>query len=78
MRIFLVSLQFLWIFCDFAFSYKAEDVFLSLSIPLMSLVGLKTVEMAEEGRFSSIIMNDSCRTQAHSRVFFSDLIYCSI
>ncbi|EYU24530.1 hypothetical protein MIMGU_mgv1a0244071mg, partial [Erythranthe guttata] len=34
---------------------EAEDVFASLAIPLMNLVGLKTVEMAAEGRFSTVI-----------------------
>ncbi|KAI3932304.1 hypothetical protein MKW98_025024 [Papaver atlanticum] len=34
----------------------AEDVFTSLSIPLMKLVGLKTEEMAEEGRSSTFYM----------------------
>ncbi|KAM5571504.1 hypothetical protein ABKV19_011877 [Rosa sericea] len=39
---------------------EAEDVFASLAIPLMKLVGLKTVEMATEGRFTSfIIQTDS-------------------
>ncbi|PRQ16841.1 hypothetical protein RchiOBHm_Chr7g0188601 [Rosa chinensis] len=39
---------------------QAEDVFASLAIPLMKLVGLKTVEMATEGRFTSfIIQTDS-------------------
>ncbi|XP_027123420.1 uncharacterized protein [Coffea arabica] len=37
---------------------EAEDVFASLAVPLMMLVGLKTGEMAGEGRFSSIIIND--------------------
>ncbi|XP_057514545.1 uncharacterized protein LOC130796239 isoform X1 [Actinidia eriantha] len=36
---------------------EAEDVFESLAIPLMRLVGVKTVEMAEEGRFSTIVTN---------------------
>ncbi|KAL7152682.1 hypothetical protein ABFS83_04G114900 [Erythranthe nasuta] len=34
---------------------EAEDVFASLAMPLMNLVGLKTVEMAAEGRFSTVI-----------------------
>ncbi|KAI3896551.1 hypothetical protein MKW92_043220 [Papaver armeniacum] len=34
----------------------AEDVFTSLSMPLMKLVGLKTEEMAEEGRSSNFYM----------------------
>ncbi|TYI17889.1 hypothetical protein ES332_A07G054700v1 [Gossypium tomentosum] len=36
---------------------EAEDVFSSLAIPLMKLVGLKTEEMAEEGRFTAIIVD---------------------
>ncbi|XVE63780.1 hypothetical protein DITRI_Ditri07aG0047400 [Diplodiscus trichospermus] len=36
---------------------EAEAVFASLAIPLMRLVGLKTEEMAKEGRFSSIIVD---------------------
>ncbi|GMI76660.1 hypothetical protein like AT5G61865 [Hibiscus trionum] len=36
---------------------EAEDVFSSLAIPLMKLVGLKTEEMAEEGRFSTIVVD---------------------
>ncbi|XP_048228576.1 uncharacterized protein LOC8275485 [Ricinus communis] len=34
---------------------EAEEVFASLAIPLMKLVGLKTKEMAEEGRSATII-----------------------
>ncbi|KAL3655102.1 hypothetical protein CASFOL_000888 [Castilleja foliolosa] len=34
---------------------EAEEVFASLAIPLTKLVGLKTVEMAAEGRFSNIV-----------------------
>ncbi|KAF3955915.1 hypothetical protein CMV_018921 [Castanea mollissima] len=37
---------------------EAEDVFASLAIPLMKLVGLKTMEMANEGRFTTIILNN--------------------
>ncbi|CAK7336846.1 unnamed protein product [Dovyalis caffra] len=37
---------------------QAEEVFASLAIPLMKLVGLKTVEMVNEGRFSTIIIDD--------------------
>ncbi|XP_050376813.1 LOW QUALITY PROTEIN: uncharacterized protein LOC126794198 [Argentina anserina] len=45
---------------------QAEDVFASLSIPLMKLVGLKTVEMATEGRFTSfIIQTDSDLTSQY-------------
>ncbi|KAK9278039.1 hypothetical protein L1049_027596 [Liquidambar formosana] len=36
---------------------QAEDVFASLSIPLMRLVGLKNAEMIEEGRFTTIFMD---------------------
>ena len=35
---------------------EAEEVFGSLEIPLMKLVGLKTAEMSTEGRFSTIII----------------------
>ncbi|KAM1185859.1 hypothetical protein ACFX2G_015431 [Malus domestica] len=35
---------------------EAEEVFASLAIPLMKLVGLKTAEMSTEGRFSTIII----------------------
>ncbi|KAK6153863.1 hypothetical protein DH2020_013502 [Rehmannia glutinosa] len=43
---------------------KAEDVFASLAIPLTKLVGLKTVEMAAEGRFSTIVTSiDSSHSQ---------------
>ncbi|XP_062169851.1 uncharacterized protein LOC133875666 isoform X1 [Alnus glutinosa] len=38
---------------------QAEEVFASLAIPLMKLVGLKTEEMAQEGRFSTIIINNN-------------------
>nr|XP_004301754.2 PREDICTED: uncharacterized protein LOC101307124 [Fragaria vesca subsp. vesca] len=45
---------------------QAEDVFASLAIPLMKLVGLKTVEMATEGRFTSfIIQTDSDLRSQH-------------
>ncbi|XP_022736839.1 uncharacterized protein LOC111289786 [Durio zibethinus] len=37
---------------------EAEEVFASLAIPLMKLVGLKTEEMAEEGRFTTIFVDD--------------------
>ncbi|KAL8117501.1 uncharacterized protein LOC141660340 [Apium graveolens] len=42
---------------------EAEDVFRSLAIPLSKLVGLKTVEMAEEGRYSNFFMTSDARTQ---------------
>ncbi|XP_058226512.1 uncharacterized protein LOC131335257 isoform X3 [Rhododendron vialii] len=45
---------------------EAEDVFESLAIPLMRLVGLKTVEMAEEGRFSTIVTNTDSNTRVES------------
>ncbi|KAK1407135.1 hypothetical protein QVD17_38746 [Tagetes erecta] len=35
---------------------EAEDVFNSLAVPLMKLVGLKSAEMAEEGRSSAVFM----------------------
>ncbi|KAG9148383.1 hypothetical protein Leryth_023886 [Lithospermum erythrorhizon] len=38
---------------------EAEDVFASLAMPLMKLVGMKTVEMAVEGRVSEIINIDA-------------------
>ncbi|XP_071721733.1 uncharacterized protein [Rutidosis leptorrhynchoides] len=37
--------------------HEAEEVFQSLSVPLMTLVGLKNKEMATEGRYSSIIIS---------------------
>ncbi|KAF6140646.1 hypothetical protein GIB67_013939 [Kingdonia uniflora] len=37
--------------------FEAEDVFESLAIPLMKLVGLKTEEMVDEGRSSTILMD---------------------
>ncbi|KAI8544109.1 hypothetical protein RHMOL_Rhmol08G0269800 [Rhododendron molle] len=43
---------------------EAQDVFESLAIPLMRLVGLKTVEMAEEGRFSTIVTNADSNTRS--------------
>ncbi|KAA8540610.1 hypothetical protein F0562_024471 [Nyssa sinensis] len=46
---------------------EAEDVFASLAIPLTRLVGLKTVEMAEEGRFSTIFMDNDLHTQGYQR-----------
>ncbi|XP_070016367.1 uncharacterized protein [Nicotiana sylvestris] len=36
---------------------EAADVFESLANPLMKLVGLKTVEMAEEGKFSTVVVD---------------------
>ncbi|KAJ8539251.1 hypothetical protein K7X08_013503 [Anisodus acutangulus] len=36
---------------------EAADVFESLANPLMKLVGLKTVEMAEEGKFSTVVFD---------------------
>ncbi|KAM1577600.1 hypothetical protein ACFX1Z_039253 [Malus domestica] len=35
---------------------EAEEVFASLTIPLMKLVGLQTPEMVTEGRFSTIVI----------------------
>ncbi|KAB5529403.1 hypothetical protein DKX38_019484 [Salix brachista] len=40
------------------------EVFASLSIPLMKLVGLKTVDMASEGRFTTIVIDDNDLSQA--------------
>ncbi|KAJ9140085.1 hypothetical protein P3X46_030772 [Hevea brasiliensis] len=37
---------------------EAEEVFASLAIPLIKLVGLKTKEMADEGRFTTIIVDN--------------------
>ncbi|XP_073057578.1 uncharacterized protein [Primulina eburnea] len=43
---------------------EAEDVFASLAVPLTKLVGLKTVEMAAEGRFNSVLTaNDRSNSQ---------------
>lgn len=50
---------------------EAEDVFASLAIPLMKLVGLKTVEMATEGRFTSFII----QTDTDSSSLYQVLIY---
>lgn len=36
---------------------QAKEVFASLATPLMKLVGLKTMEMAEEGRFTTIFFD---------------------
>lgn len=39
-------------------------MFASLAVPLMKLVGLKTVEMASEGRFNSVLTaNDHSNSQ---------------
>lgn len=43
---------------------EAEDVFRSLAIPLTKLVGLKAVEMAEEGRTSTIYMTSDLLAQS--------------
>lgn len=48
---------------------EAEDVFASLAIPLTKLVGLKTMEMANEGRFTTIILNNHFHHQV-LRFFF--------
>ncbi|KAJ7945607.1 putative JHL07K02.14 protein [Quillaja saponaria] len=42
---------------------QAEEVFASLAIPLTNLVGMKTAEMAEEGRFSTIIIDPNLQFQ---------------
>ncbi|XP_010546105.1 PREDICTED: uncharacterized protein LOC104818284 isoform X2 [Tarenaya hassleriana] len=40
---------------------EAEEVFASLAIPLMKLVGLKTTEMVTEGRFAAVFLDaDIC------------------
>ena len=48
---------------------EAEDVFATLAIPLTKLVGLKTMEMANEGRFTTIILNNHFHHQV-LRFFF--------
>ncbi|KAF9671790.1 hypothetical protein SADUNF_Sadunf12G0085200 [Salix dunnii] len=48
--------------------HQAEEVFASLSIPLMKLVGLKTVEMASEGRFTTIVIDDNGLNQRNGGV----------
>ncbi|KAL5862680.1 hypothetical protein ACOSQ3_000194 [Xanthoceras sorbifolium] len=45
---------------------QTEEMFASLAIPLMKLVGLKTFEMAEEGRFTTIII-DTADSPDHRR-----------
>ncbi|KAF6160083.1 hypothetical protein GIB67_018863 [Kingdonia uniflora] len=47
---------------------EAEDVFESLAIPLMKLVGLKTKEMADEGRSSTILMDSTKHQVSKLRV----------
>ncbi|KAI3686332.1 hypothetical protein L1987_80006 [Smallanthus sonchifolius] len=51
---------------------EAEDVFSSLAVPLMKLVGLKNAEMAEEGRsstvFTKICSNDQYECEDTVRV----------
>ncbi|VVA19299.1 PREDICTED: LOC18776055 [Prunus dulcis] len=49
--------------------FQAEEVFASLAIPLMKLVGLKTVEMANEDRFTTIII--PANTDSHRQSFGS-------
>ncbi|KAL5724512.1 hypothetical protein ACHQM5_007762 [Ranunculus cassubicifolius] len=46
---------------------EAEDVFASLSIPLMKLVGIKTNEMAQQGRSSTIFMDSQPPQQGKER-----------
>lgn len=43
---------------------EAEDVFASLAVPLMKLVGMKTGELAEEGRISTVIIDKDIRVEA--------------
>ncbi|KAG8388165.1 hypothetical protein BUALT_Bualt02G0097500 [Buddleja alternifolia] len=50
---------------------EAEDVFASLAIPLTKLVGLKTVEMATEGRFSTIVTSAD---RSHSQFLICILV----
>lgn len=45
---------------------KAGEVFDSLAIPLMKLVGLKTSEMESEGRLSTFIFNTVSYVQSPS------------
>lgn len=57
---------------DLAFQFvilflKAADVFESLANPLMKLVGLKTVEMAEEGKINTVVFD-----YTH---FYSDVLF---
>ncbi|KAF6160093.1 hypothetical protein GIB67_018873 [Kingdonia uniflora] len=47
---------------------EAEDVFESLAIPLIKLVGLKTKEMADEGRSSTILMDSTKHQVSKLRV----------
>ncbi|KAI5329422.1 hypothetical protein L3X38_028819 [Prunus dulcis] len=49
--------------------FQPEEVFASLAIPLMKLVGLKTVEMANEDRFTTIII--PANTDSHRQSFGS-------
>ncbi|KAG5234342.1 Cingulin [Salix suchowensis] len=48
--------------------HQAEEVFASLSIPLIKLVGLKTVEMASEDRFTTIVIDDNDLNQRNGGV----------
>ncbi|KAJ0111114.1 hypothetical protein Patl1_01328 [Pistacia atlantica] len=52
---------------------EAEEVFTSLSIPLMKMVGLKTAEMAEEGRFTTIVID----TDSPQELRRNDVVYGS-
>lgn len=49
------------------FFLKAADVFESLANPLMKLVGLKTLEMTEEGKTSTVVFD---YTDFYSNVHF--------
>lgn len=50
---------------------KAADVFESLANPLMKLVGLKTVEMAEEGKINTVVFDF---THFYSDVLFHPIL----
>ncbi|KAJ9567895.1 hypothetical protein OSB04_003861 [Centaurea solstitialis] len=53
---------------------EAEDVFSSLAVPLTKLVGLKTAEMAEEGRSSTVFMNITSQSSQNSAI----VLYSSV
>ncbi|OMO94758.1 hypothetical protein CCACVL1_05846 [Corchorus capsularis] len=55
---------------------EAEDVFASLAVPLMKLVGLKTEEMADEGRFTTIIVDNDLSPERSTSRITSDITYC--
>ncbi|XVF54793.1 hypothetical protein PTKIN_Ptkin05aG0210200 [Pterospermum kingtungense] len=51
---------------------EAEAVFNSLAVPLMKLVGLKTEEMAEEGRVTTFLVDADSSPRFHSNGFTSE------